>query len=113
MSEQTPTPEEAARRAADPDYLMPGEQADVRGDRAADAVHWLSVYGELLAFKEELLSVGRSHMTTMSEDARQDARTDEVLLAHQAERYRRRIAFWTARLTALQVAEGDGHVGSI
>ena len=86
MSEQRLTPEEAARRAADPDYLMPGEQADVRGDRASDAVHWLSVYGELLAFKEELLSFGRLQMMTLSEDARRDVRTDEVLLAHQAER---------------------------
>jgi hypothetical protein len=111
LEEPTPrlTAEEAARRAVDPDYLMPGERRDIVSSRAADAIHWTSVYGELMTFKEELLSLSRSRIETMSGDAGSDARIDEVILEHQAERYRRRIAFWKARLRELGVAERDGH----
>jgi hypothetical protein len=110
MGGQNLTPQEAARRAADPDYLLPGEQRDVRCGCDADAVHWASVYRELLVFKEQLLSLARSQIGTMSEDAADDARVDETLLEHQAQRYRRRLTFWNARLTVPDPAGGDAHV---
>jgi hypothetical protein len=110
MDDQRPTAEEAAQSAADPDHLLPSERRDVRSCRPEDAVHWLGVYGELLRFKEDLLCRSRSQMRTMSEDARVEVQKDEVLMEHEAQRFRRRIEFWRSRLEDLRIAERDGRV---
>jgi hypothetical protein len=94
------TPDEAARRAIDADLRLDGE--DPNTSLVEDAVHWVKVYTELLAFKEHLLELSASDIGAMSElDARSDAATDEVLLEHQAGRYRRRLAEWKQRLGGL------------
>jgi hypothetical protein len=104
VTEETLTPEQAAERAVDPDRLLPGE-ATVSGlGPVADALHWISVYGELLAFKEELIDLGQSRIEGMSEQARAEAGGDQVLMEREAERFRRRIAAWKGRLDELRAS---------
>ena len=111
MAESRFTPDEAARRAIDADLRLDGE--DPATDLVEDAVHWVKVYSELLAFKEHLLELSASDIGAMSElDARFDAATDEVLLEHQAARYRRRLAEWKQRLGALTVTGSASPVRS-
>lgn len=87
------TPQEAGRRASDPDYLLPGEQ---RG-RTQDAPYWIAIYTELLEFERVLLSGAARALVAMAPYARDEAGTDQVLLSHQADRYRRRLAHWRTR----------------
>ena len=96
------TPQEAARHATDPDYLLPGEELG----RVEDAAHWMAVYRELLEFKRALLSEAARMVITMVPAAREEARTDQVLLAHQADRYRRRLAHWQSRSAGAAVTGG-------
>ncbi len=94
------TPDEAASRAIDGTLRLEGE--DVETTDLEDAVHWVSVYSELLAFKQSLLNVTDSIVEGMRETAAQtDAMTDVVLLRTQADRYRRRLQEWTARVEQL------------
>jgi hypothetical protein len=95
------TPEEAAQRAIDHDLRLDGEIADT--PNLSDAVHWVSVYQELLAFKLELLERTGLIVDGMHEGAaRLDAMTDVVLLRTQSERYRRRLREWTVRADELR-----------
>jgi hypothetical protein len=71
-----------------------------------DAVHWIAVYSELLAFKENLLATTNQSLAAMQEaDAHTDAMTDVVLLHTQADRYRRRLQEWTERVTQFKQSE--------
>lgn len=109
MTDETLTPKQAAEQAADPDRLLPGEETVSGLGPVADALHWISVYEELLAFKEELIVLSRSRIEDMSEQARAEASTDQVLMDQEAARFRRRIAVWKARLEALRAgARGRG-----
>jgi len=95
------TPDEAADRAIDEDGRLDGEDPNTR--HTDDAVHWIKVYQELLAFKEDLLSRTDHVVNDMREaDAQTDAVTDVVLLGTQADRYRRRLQEWTARAEELK-----------
>jgi hypothetical protein len=100
MPDRSFTPGEAARRAIDGDLRLDGE--DPHTTYLEDAVHWVSVYSELLAFKDDLLQSTHAHVARMTEgDAKTDAMTDVVLLETQSGRYRRRLAEWTARARTL------------
>jgi hypothetical protein len=102
------SPHQAAHKAADPDHLLPGEETVSSLGLAADAVHWMSVYGELLTFKEELIASSREKMEEMSEDARAETVTDLVLMEHEADRFRRRIAVWKDRLAERHAGHRSG-----
>jgi hypothetical protein len=85
------------REAARPERLIEGE--DPAATDAATVEHWLLVYGQLLGTKSGLLADLRKGMKTMDPTARDEmVKTDEMLLAAQVERFRRRIAFWESRL---------------
>lgn len=85
------------REAARPERLIEGE--DPAATDATTVEHWLLVYGQLLGTKSGLLADLRKGMTTMDPTARDEMiKTDEMLLAAQVERFKRRIAFWESRL---------------
>lgn len=93
----------AARKATD-DHLLPGE--DVTVTSTEDATHWLRVYGELLDFKEGLLSMTRSTLTRVTDPARDEIEsTDLLVLEAERNRFVRRLRFWQTRLREL--ASGD------
>jgi hypothetical protein len=90
----------AARHAADgagnPDRLMDGENPDSL--QPADAEHWVSIYLELLAFKQKLLDHMYHDLMDMSGPANQEIRRIDVpIIEGEQLRYRKRIRFWQAR----------------
>jgi hypothetical protein len=93
-------PSDAAEEAVDRDRLLDGEDPATR--RLEDATHWVSVYGELLAFKEEVLArIEQLAASMQAEAAREVEQTDRPVLRAEARRLRRRLEFWRARALEL------------
>ena len=93
-------PSEAAEDAVDEDRLLDGE--DPSTAYQDDAVLWMSVYSELVAFKDDLVARAESHAARMqSAAAREVAATDLPVLCAEAQRMRRRLDFWTRRAAEL------------
>jgi hypothetical protein len=89
--------------SADPDRLLPNE--DSRSMQPEDVRHWVLVYRQLVAFKEQMLEETDQAMTNIQPDARTEVgRTDAVVLKAEWERLRRRLDFWEQRLRKLQAA---------
>ncbi len=93
------------RRAVDPDALLAGE--DPGSGAVTDAVHWVTVYGELVSLKGALLQRAEQVLQGVSDDAMKEADIDQRLLGAQLDRCRRRLDFWTQRSTLLAAAPGD------
>jgi hypothetical protein len=86
----------AAQGAGNPYRLMDGENVDSL--EPADAKHWVSVYLELLAFKQKLLDHMYHDLRDMSWPANQEIRRVDVpLIEGEQLRYRRRLRYWQAR----------------
>jgi len=95
-------PPDKAGNAADPaeagDRLLPAEDPSSR--HAEDARHWMAVYSELLAFKQEILRQASARAAVMIPAARREVeRTDLIALRTEAARLERRADFWHRRLT--------------
>jgi len=90
-----PSVEEAADRAAASSALLPGENPS--STFLDDAIHWCTVYEELLSFKHALLTQVRERLDVTSPDVRGEVDVDRVLLGNQANRYRMRLTFWEER----------------
>ena len=88
------------QRAIDKRTLLPGE--DPGSLILEDAVHWISVYGELLTFKRSMLEAASNAMKSMTKDATRDVDIDQQLLRAQARRYVARQEFWVQRLAELE-----------
>lgn len=93
---------EAAMKAGDPDRLLPNEDPDTTF--AEDAEHWIAVYGELLQYKNSLLTVTEATLAQMNEQpaSREVAETDRKVITAERARYVRRITFWKRRLAELR-----------
>jgi hypothetical protein len=93
--------DDAARAALAPDTddddrLMTGESSESRS--AADCVHWIKAYRELLNFKDELLTDMDEHMKALSKPANAEIQELDVgLIEMQRKRYQRRLDFWLRR----------------
>lgn len=91
-----------AIEATDPHRLMPGEDPDT--PHADDAEHWIEVYRELMEYKDRLLAVTRETLDQVpDEEARREvAETDQTVITAERDRFSKRLAFWTRRLTELR-----------
>lgn len=79
------------------EHLLPGEEPD--SVFVDDAVHWISVYEELLGLTEEF----HESRADVSAEATQEAdEVDQQALTDREHQYRRRLAFWQQRLRSLQ-----------
>jgi hypothetical protein len=88
-------------RAIDQRTLLAGE--DPRSLYLEDALHWLEIYAELIQFKASVLEAADIASDAMSETARRDVAFDQDLLRAQADRYRIRRQYWSARAADLAV----------
>jgi hypothetical protein len=86
-----------ALQAVDPDRLLPGENPDT--PHLEDAAHWVTVYSELVLFKERLLDTAQLGLTqlTASVARAEAAGTDLVVLSAERDRLRSRLDFWKRR----------------
>ena len=91
--------EEAAKLAIIA-HPLPGE--DLSTPYLEDAQMWLAVYTELLAFKETLLRDTGHALDTISDPGREEVgKTDAVILAAEAQRFRQRLSLWERRCEEL------------
>jgi len=106
MTEQREA-QEAAERIVDDDALLEGE--DPSSDLAEDAEHWISVYRELIAYKNTLLGASAEEIADFEHrESRGEAReVDVVILRTELGRHERRLAFWLARLDELRSREAS------
>jgi hypothetical protein len=72
--------------------------------RREDALHWMTVYGELAAYAEGLLEASNNHVAGNGDLAGDAPPFDPSVLRRELARYRRRLRFWTRRAEELDVA---------
>jgi DNA-binding winged helix-turn-helix (wHTH) protein len=82
------------------DRLLEGEDPDSL--RPQDTRHWISVYREMIAFKEDLLERVISDLVHGSAAAKADLNDDIKLIDSQLKRYRRRLTYWVGRQLELE-----------
>lgn len=87
--------EDAIRNAGDPNRLLPDENPQTL--QPEDARHWRIVYGELLRFKEGLLSVADRGLADLEQELKVTDTTTLALLRAQNTRLRHRLEFWERR----------------
>jgi hypothetical protein len=106
MPDEREEAREAARKASDPERLLPGESLD--SPHIDDVEHWIAVYRELLAYKDRLLAVTRTTLSQPTEEhpaRREIVETDQALIVAERERFVRRLGFWQDRLIELKTSE--------
>jgi hypothetical protein len=90
----------------DAETLLEGE--DPASTHIDDAVHWVRVYGELFSVKMSLIDRADQLLQGVSDDAMREADLDQRLLRAEAERFRRRLDFWTNRTKVLATTSDVG-----
>ena len=89
-----------ARALSKGDRLLEGE--DPESMRPQDTKHWIGVYREMIAFKDDLLKRVVGNLEHVSRAARSDLSDDVTLIQGQLDRYRRRMDFWVQRQLELE-----------
>jgi len=92
----------AAARGGDASQAMDGE-ADPKSASMEQALYWRKIYREILTMEEKVMERIQDLMTTQSAQARREVELTNVpVVAAQAERFRQRLGFWTARVRELE-----------
>jgi DNA-binding winged helix-turn-helix (wHTH) protein len=89
-----------ARASSRRDRLLEGE--DPTSLRPQDTRHWISVYREMIAFKDDLLTRVSTDLVRVSAAAKIDLNDDVKLIEAQLRRYRRRLDYWVKRQLELE-----------
>ena len=81
---------------------MDGE-ADPKSASMEQALYWKQIYLEILAMEEKVMERIQELMAAQSPQARREVELTNVpVVAAQAERFRQRLGFWTARVHELE-----------
>jgi hypothetical protein len=92
----------AAARGGDSSQRMDGE-VDPKGASMEQALFWKQIYVEILAMEEKVMDRILDLMSRQSPQARREVELTNVpVVAAQAERFRQRLGFWTARVHELE-----------
>jgi len=92
----------AAARGGDSRFGMDGE-ADPKIATLEQALFWKQIYVEILAMEEKVMDGIQDLMSKQSPQARREVELTNVpVVAAQAERFRQRLGFWTARVQELE-----------
>src|ERR1700682_4867584 len=94
----------AAVRGGDWTLAMDGEGSP---DHATlkQALHWRQIYSEILDMEEKVLKRIHQLMDKQSDEARREVELTNVpVVVAQAERFRRRLGYWEARVHELNGA---------
>jgi len=81
---------------------MDGE-GDPKSASMEHALYWRQIYREVLAMEEKVMERIQDLMIKQSPQARREVELTNVpVVAAQAERFRQRLGFWTARVRELE-----------
>jgi hypothetical protein len=94
----------AAVRGGDASQAMDGE-VELISASMEQALYWRHIYVEILAMEEKVLDRIKELMAKQSPEARREVELTNVpVVAAQAERFRQRLGFWSARVRELETA---------
>lgn len=93
------------------DRQLEGE--DPASLRPQDTRHWISVYREMIAFKDDLLTRVNDDLTLVSAAARVDLNDDVDLIEAQLRRYLRRLEYWVERQLELEEITVDAKTRTV
>ena len=92
----------AAARGRDASRAMDGE-GDPRTASMEQALYWRQIYREILAMEEKVMERIQDLMAKQSAQVRREVELTNVpVVAAQAERFRQRLGFWSARVRELE-----------
>ena len=92
----------AAIRGGDANQAMDGE-AELKNATMEEALYWRRIYREILDMEEKVMERIQDLMSRQSPEARREVELTNVpVVAAQAERFRQRLAFWTAKVLELE-----------
>jgi len=92
----------AAARGGDASRAMDGE-GDPKSASMEQALYWRQVYREILAMEEKVMERIQDLMAKQAPQVRREVELTNVpVVAAQAERFRLRLGFWTARVRELE-----------
>jgi hypothetical protein len=92
----------AAARGGDARLAMEGE-VDPESASMEQALYWRQIYREILAMEEKVMARIQDLMAEQSPEVRREVELTNVpVVAAQAERFRQRLGFWTARVRELE-----------
>lgn len=95
----------AAARGGDVTQAM-DDEADPGNASLEQALYWRQIYREILAMEEKVMERIQDLMAQQSPVARREVELTNVpVVAAQADRFRRRLGFWTARVHEMQGEE--------
>jgi DNA-binding winged helix-turn-helix (wHTH) protein len=77
------------------------EGEDIKTSHWEDARHWMSIYGDLIEFKQGILDRVRHDASKLPPVARDAAETDVLIIASQMSGYLKRLDLWRQRLSEL------------
>jgi len=79
------------------------EHEGVPGDATMEhALYWKQIYTEILTMEEKVLATIRKLMVGQSEEGQREVEfTNVPVVVAQAERFRRRLSYWEARVHEL------------
>lgn len=80
----------------------PLEGEDLKTSHWEDARHWMSIYADLLEFKQGLLDRVRRDLATLRPEARKAAEVDLRIIDEQMLGYQARLDLWYRRIWDLQ-----------
>jgi DNA-binding winged helix-turn-helix (wHTH) protein len=100
-----------ARARSERDRLLEGE--DPASLRPQDTRHWISVYREMIAFKDDLLMRVKDDLTHVSAAAKSDLDDDVKLIEAQLRRYVRRLDYWVERQLELEEITVDARARTV
>jgi len=94
----------AAARGGDSRFGMDGE-GDPKFANLEQALFWKQIYVEILAMEEKVMVRIQDLMEKQGPEVRREVELTNVpVVAAQAERFRDRLGFWTARVEELEGA---------
>jgi hypothetical protein len=85
--------------SAGSDRLLPGEQTSMSSGNLEDVKHWVTVYAELVDFKDSLLEEVEGQQARVSDEGQTELENDRRLLQAEADRLKRRLEFWNRMLS--------------
>jgi hypothetical protein len=92
----------AAARGRDASRAMDGE-GDPESASMEQALYWRQIYREILAMEEKVMERIQDLMAKQSAQVRREVELTNVpVVAAQAERFRQRLGFWSARVSELE-----------
>jgi hypothetical protein len=92
----------AAARGGDASQAM-DDEGDPTSASMEQALYWRQIYQEILAMEEKVLKRIKDLMAKQSPEARREVELTNVpVVAAQAERFRQRLGYWTARVRELE-----------